>query len=117
MVNIFKESTEKVWMMYRDGLSNLEIQRQTGYTINMIASAISRGRQKGIIGDRYYMQPLDQRRKSKTRRGSISNIIEGLSHEQNKWLIETTREYGCHSIAETILELVRDAYETEKERA
>jgi|SaaInl85LU_5_DNA_1037374.scaffolds.fasta_scaffold14491_6 hypothetical protein len=107
------EETKRVWQLKLEGLKNYEIAEIMGFTPDRVGRAILRGRAKGELPIPERVQPVCDRRQTYIRRGTISTVIEGLSERQNFWLVDEARKYECDSLAEYILELVRDAYEVE----
>lgn len=116
MANLFKQSTKRVWELRLQGYSNLEIKDILDLTPCAIASAVRRGRECGAL-PRYNQTAMpDRRRGSEIRRGTISLILSGLSIEQQEWLVHEAADTGCETIAEYILEIVRDEYEQVKSK-
>jgi len=52
--------------------------------------------------------------KNYLRLGSISAVLDDLTNEQVDWLATQTRQLGCETVAEFIVEVVRDAHANEE---
>lgn len=110
------EDTKRVWELHLQGCKNYEIAQITGFKPHRVAHAIMRGRAKGEIPIPERVQPVCDRRATYIKRGTVNSIVEELSEEQNYWLVDEARKYECDSLAEYILEIVRDVYELEKSK-
>ena len=110
------EETKKVWELHLQGCKNYEIAQIMGFTQDRVGRAIMRGRAKGELPIPKIIQPVCDRRATYIKRGTVNSIVEGLSEEQNYWLVDEARKLGCDSLSEYILEIVRDVFEMEKNK-
>lgn len=103
--------TLKIWDMCKNGLSAREIAHQTGWKFGKVNSAVRRGRDAGVI-PRPQAKPISSgsHHRNYMRLGSISAICNSLATEQVEWLATEARRIECETVAEFILELVRDAH-------
>ena len=111
------EQTKKIFKMFLKGKTSVEIQAKLGVSQGVVAGALARGREAGVIPPKRLATPLDQLRNSKVNRGNIADIINGLDDDQQMWLIRNTVDLRCTTISEFILEIVRDCYFDEKEKS
>tara|TARA_R110002072_G_scaffold16735_4_gene64965 strand:+ start:2540 stop:2896 length:357 start_codon:yes stop_codon:yes gene_type:complete len=105
-----KEQTKTIWKLNLQGENSREIAKRLGLTKTLVDSAISRGKESGDIPKRK-TNPLLFNNSNYIKMGSIGGIINTLNHEQLIWLTDEAHGLGCETIAEMILEIVRDAYE------
>ena len=111
------DDTMAVWQAFDSGLQHSEIQDKLGFSYDKVTSAIYRGRQKGIIAPAVRCAPLDPRLSyNRFRRGSIADVVDGLSLENQHAFISHAREQGYETIAEFLLDLAIDFLEQERER-
>jgi len=114
MANKFNPDTALIWDMHEQGYTNKAIAEQNGWGIHKVASAISRGRERGTLARPKLMTAVDHRRRfGGIRRGSISDVMMGLSEERQEWLVSNAFEQGYDSIAEYLLDVVLDIYDLE----
>jgi len=109
--------TLKIWELYLAGHSVREIESELGFKFGKVNSALRRGRESGVIPPRRNERPLRMQvdgTQSYTRLGSISFILNSLNLDQMHWLAAEIRTCGCETVAEFILELVRDAHADEE---
>lgn len=109
--------TLQIWQEYNDGADPKKIAEGIGLSFCAVRKAISRGRKTGAV------EPLDrtrdfkhQLRKRRLSKGSMKEVFGSISKDQQIWLLEQTSEIGCETVAEYLVELVRDAYEEEKNK-
>lgn len=95
------------------GMSSKEISEVLGMKPNTVSNMLLRGRHKGVLPWRKEadMSPKYRLKKSGVTLGAMMSVVQGLSPEQRSWLIGQTEDLGCETIAEFIIEIVRDAYE------
>ena len=114
MANKFNPDTALIWRLHEQGMTNKAIAEQNGWGIHKVASAIGRGRERGVISKPKLMTAVDHRRRfGGIRRGSINNVMLGLCEERQEWLVSSAFEQGYDSIAEYLLDVVLDLYDTE----
>ena len=94
-----KEQTKTIWKLRLEGNNSVEI-----------ADLLGRGKEAGEI-PKPKTNPLLYNNPNYIKMGSIGGIINTLNHEQLIWLTDEAHGLGCETIAEMILEIVRDAYE------
>jgi len=111
MTKEIKAHTKKVWQLKLEGASNTEIMNQLNMSESAVVGAIHRGRARGDLPKRKYLKPYDKQANSVIPRGTISNIIENLNENQNKWLVDEAIRIECRSISEHITEIIRDYYD------
>jgi hypothetical protein len=104
------EQTKTIFKLALKGKSSSEIQAALGVSEGTVSGALSRGRAAGHIPPKAKKTAIDRLHNSNINRGKIGDIISGLDLEQNEWLVKTTIDLKCESIAEFILEIVRDEY-------
>lgn len=107
--------TLKIWEMSLAGASSREIEAELDFKFGKINSALRRGRDAGVI-PRPQAKPISSgsHHKNYMRLGSVSAILDALSDEQVEWLATEARKIECETVAEYILELVRDAHADEE---
>jgi len=103
--------TIKIWELHLSGHSAPRIQRELGFKSGKVTSAIRRGRESGIIPRPVVKNPFKFGVSTYARLGSVSSIIEGLDQDQLSWLASEVKRCECETVAEMLLEYVRDAYE------
>ena len=110
-----KPDTLKIWQLSKDGLSAREISAKLGFKFNKVNSALRRGRESNELPP-IFKKAISHARHHKNylRLGSISAVLDDLTNEQVDWLATQTRQLGCETVAEFILELVRDAHTNEE---
>jgi len=107
--------TFKIWQLSKDGLSAREISAKLGFKFNKVNSALRRGREANALPPILKKSISHSRHhKNYLRLGSISTVLDDLTNEQVDWLAAQTRQLGCETVAEFILELVRDAHADEE---
>lgn len=104
------DQTLEIWRLCELGHPNSEIERIMGLSQSSVAHAVYRGRKKGVLPKVRFVHEYELRVEGKLRRGSICNILDGLDEEQRKLIVDQARKLECASIAEYILEIVRDAF-------
>lgn len=104
-----KQSTKDVWALRNQGLGRKQISEKLGMSVTTVESAIRRGREQGKvkrvapIRDRFYG--------TRVKRGTVNHVVDGLSDVQHEWIMEEVRRTGCETVAEYLLEIVRDLHE------
>lgn len=109
------ERTKRIWKLHMDGKRNEEIEVILGAPRSVVACAVRRGRDAGVLPKPKLRGSVDKRAQTMIRRGSIGHIIDSLSEEQGAWLVDSARKFECETLAEFILEVVRDAHAEELE--
>jgi len=104
------EQTKTILTMYLAGKSNAEIEREMNLSRATVSSAVSRGRDYGLIPPKRKRTNVDKVLGGHIRRGSISRIIAGLDQDQANWLIDQALKLKCETISEFISEIILDAY-------
>lgn len=104
------EQTKAILTMYLAGKSNAEIEREMNLSRATVSSAVSRGRDYGLIPPKRKRTKIDKVLGGHIRRGSISAIIAGLDQDQANWLIDQALTLKCETISEFISEIILDAY-------
>jgi len=110
MPNNKKRRTEIICEMTAEGWSAKDIAKELNVSYSTVTSARSRGRDKGALPKIEYGSPLSHGSTYYLRRGCIGDIIGSLSKDQLIWLVKEADKYECETLAEIILELVRDAH-------
>jgi len=107
--------TLKIWQLSKEGLSAREISAKLGFKFNKVNSALRRGREANALPP-ILKKSISHSRQHKNylKLSSISAVLDALTEEQVDWLATQTRQLECDSIAEFILELVRDAHAHEE---
>jgi len=105
-----KSNTKKILEMTLDGMGTKEIATKLNVSYSTVTSARKRGRDKGELPKIEYGSPLSHGSTYYLRRGCIGDIISGLSKDQLIWLVKEADNYECETLAEVILEMVRDAH-------
>lgn len=103
--------TQTIWQLHLSGMKPAEICNELNVSYSLAVSAIWRGRKSGAIpklpsSRSSYLQ----RKKNHIPKGHIGTILDELSEEQQIWVAKSTHDYGCQTLAELLLELVRDAH-------
>lgn len=108
--------TKMIWDLHLSGMTNKEIEQELGVVTSLVASAVARGREIGVLPVKKFKSKADRRRRTYIRRGSVREIQDALSEGQQEWLALTAIGLGCDSIAEYLVELIRDVHEVDNER-
>jgi hypothetical protein len=106
-----RNQTHTIWQRHLSGMAPRQICDELNVSYPLVVSAIWRGRKNGAIpklpsSRSSYLQ----RKKNHIPKGHIGTILDGMSEEQQVWLAKSTHDYGCQTLAELLLELVRDAH-------
>jgi hypothetical protein len=104
------EQTKTIWKLNLQGENSREIATRLGLTKTLVDSAISRGKEAGEI-PKPKSNPLLYNNSNYIKMGNIGWLIKQLDRDQLIWLADEAHGLGCETIAEMILEIVRDAYE------
>jgi hypothetical protein len=107
--------TFKIWELSKKGLSSTQISRELGFKFGKVNSALRRGREGNILPP-HPIKPISSgsHHKNYMRLGNVSAILDALNKDQVDWLATEARKIGCETVAEFILELVRDAHANEE---
>lgn len=99
--------TLKIWKLHLAGYTAPQIQKKLKFKYAKVTSSIRRGRDIGALP-----RPVFKISSSTfARLGSVSSILTGLDRNQLDWLELQIEKYKCETVAEMVLEYVRDAYE------
>lgn len=109
---VTSDTTKKIWDLFLKGKSVPEIATKLGVKRHHVSSALSRGRDKGVIPrvNRVYSTSY-MLVKFKLKAGTMISLMDQLSSEQRIWLCTEASKIGCETIEEYLLEKVRDDYE------
>jgi len=99
--------------MYNEGKSNGEIAAELGVNYSLVTSALCRGRAEGAVPPVVLASPLSAGTQYYLTKGTMGYVVTHLSREQQVWLAKLANQYGCETMAEVILEIVRDAHALE----
>ena len=108
--------TLEIWKLYSQGVSIVHIAEKLSLKPNSVNAAVVRGFVKGVVTKRKAasgMRPALKRMGLQT--GSVRDIFDGLDEDQRNWLMDEVMGMGCETIAEYLLEQIRDAYEESKD--
>ena len=106
-----KSQTHTIWQLHLRGMAPPQICDKLNVSYPLVVSAIWRGRKSGAIAKLPSSRSSYlQRKKNHIPKGHIGTILDGLSEEQQIWVAKSTHDYGCQTLAELLLELVRDAH-------
>jgi len=108
-----KERTFQIWEMKRQGMKPKEIAAALDVSYSMVSSALYRGRQHGRLASKGRGDIRYQLAQQNVKYGSISDILAALTREQVDWLSDQTLGTGCATLAEYIVEVLRDAHTEE----
>ena len=109
------EQTKTIWKKYNAGQSNKEIAAEMGIKYSTVTSALTRGRADGVIPPVLLGSPLNHGTNYYLHKGTMGSLLTKLTREQLVWLTKLAEKYGCETMAEVILELVRDAHALEEQ--
>jgi len=104
------EQTKTIWKKYNAGKSNKEIAKELGLKYSTVTSALTRGRAEGVIPPVLLGSPLNHGTNYYMHRGTMGYVLTRLTREQVLWVCREAEKYGCQTMAELMLELVRDAH-------
>lgn len=109
------DSTTKIWDLYREGYKVTEISRMMNLSYPMVSSAVGRGRRAGILEPKSsytlpYLLQINSLQVGRLKK----DIINKLSQRQQNWLVNKSVDLGCESLAEYIVEVLRDEYEKDR---
>lgn len=107
--------TMQIWQMYNEGKSNGEIAKELGVSYSLVTSALCRGRDEGVVPPVILGSPLSYGTPYYMTRGTMGYVVTHLSREQQVWLAKLAKQYGCETMAEIIVEIVRDAHALEED--
>ena len=108
-----KERTFKIWELSRQGMKPTQIAEALGVSYSMVNSAVYRGRLQGKLSPKGRGNVRYQLAQQNVKYGSISDILAALTQEQVNWLSDQTLETGCATLAEYIVEVLRDTHSEE----
>lgn len=106
------EKTRRVWSLSNTGYNTAAISEITGLPIGIVSNAIHRGRKKGVVRHKNETERTLRAllKKNHITMGSMVWALEQLTPAQRVWVIEQAIRYECESVAELMVEMVRDAY-------
>lgn len=107
------EQTKTIWKLKLEGNDSLEISNLLGLKKSLVDSAVSRGIEAGALQKRK-SNPLIWNNSNYIKMGNIGWLIKQLDRDQLYWLADESLKTRCETMAEMILEIVRDAYEETK---
>ena len=112
------DRTRKIWELYATGVRPKEIARRMGLPPHVVHTATHIGRQRGVLIKQRgsVFSPGYQMRKTNLHYGRMEAIFQSLTVGQSLWLIDQVHRLGMDTILEYVVELVRDAYEEDKEK-
>ena len=108
-----KERTFQIWEMKKQGMTPKEIAAALDVSYSMVNSALYRGRLHGKLAPKGRGNIRYQLAQQNVKYGSISDILAALTKEQVNWLSDQTLGTGCATLAEYIVEVLRDAHSEE----
>lgn len=112
MPNNYSPDTQVIWDMHLKGVRNMDICAKTGFNMPKVASAISRGRDLGVLPPVKFIPASEFLIKNGTiRRGNVSDVLNRLGETERDWVVQTAANEGYESISEYLLDLVLDEYE------
>lgn len=103
--------TVKIWKLHLAGYNVHRIQKKLGFKHAKVTSAIRRGRDIGALPQPVFKNSCRLGLSTFVRLGSVSSILAELDKNQLDWLKLQIKQYECETVAEMMLEYVRDAYE------
>lgn len=106
------EKTRRVWSLSNTGYSTAEISEITGLSTGIVANAVCRGRKKGVVRQKNEKEKTLQAllNKNHVNMGSMVWVLEQLTPAQRVWVIKEAIRYECGTVAELMVELLRDLY-------
>ena len=107
--DVFKRCVE----MYEAGYYPQQIVAQTEFSPTEVRNAIARARRIGAITPHRNSRQQSLRffvEKYHIKIGTVGAIGHALSPDQRQWLVNETARLGCSSVAEYLLEVVRDLH-------
>ena len=105
-----KNRTFQIWEMGRQGMKPKEIMKALDVSYCTVNSALYRGRQQGKLSPKGRGNIRYQLAQQNVKYGSISDVLATLTKEQVDWLTDQTLALGCETLAEYIVEVLRDAH-------
>lgn len=108
--------TLQIWEASKNGLTPNAIAEKMGVSRCSVRTALTRGRKGGFVPPPEQASNLKHLlRAYNLRNGNVGEIYDSLTTEQSRWLIEAASKIECETVAEYLIELVRDEYEREKQ--
>lgn len=104
------DRTKTIWRMYNEGQPTKKIAAALGVKYSLVSCAVSRGRQTGAVPPLKPASPLSDGTMYYLNRGTMGYLVGNLTREQQIWLAHQAQDYGCDTLAEVVLEIVRDAH-------
>lgn len=98
--------------MSNTGYSTAEISEITGLSTGIVANAVCRGRKKGVVRHKNETERTLRAllKKNHITMGSMVGVLEQLTPAQRVWVIEEAIRYECGTVAELMVEMIRDVY-------
>ena len=100
--------------MYNDGKLTQEIADELGVNYSLVSCAVKRGRDAGIIPPTQPASPFSDGVPYHLNKGTMGYVVSNLTRKQQIWLARKAKKYGCQSMAEIILELIRDVHASQR---
>lgn len=110
-----KPQTLQIWEASRNGLKPHEIAEKFGASSYSVRTALTRGRKGGFVPPVQASNTKHMLRSYNLRSGSFREIYDSLTTEQSRWLMEAACKIECETVAEYIIEMLRDEFEKENE--
>ena len=107
------KQTKTIWKLKLEGNNSVQICNLLGLPKSLVDSALSRGIEAGVLQKRK-SNPLLFNNSNYIKMGNIGWLIKQLDRDQLYWLADESLKTRCETMAEMILEIVRDAYEETK---
>ena len=107
-----KETTRRAWSLANTGYNTAEIGKIMGLPTHTVSSMINRGRNKGVVRQKTERDKTLRAllKKNHVTMGNMAWILGQLTPEQRLWVIDEVIKYKCETVAELVVELLRDAY-------
>jgi len=100
--------------MSNAGRSNNEIAEALGITYGNATQLITKARKNGLLPPKapksLHHEIKEEIESSGFSRGYIGSVLEQLSKGQRIWMYQGIHTYECQSVAEYLLELVREEH-------
>ncbi len=107
--------SQHILQMTREGYAAKNIAEELNLSYQLVSATIKKARDEGVLPPRKPKSPLIHNSTHYLKRGSIKQLVSQLSDDQALWLVREADKYGCETMSEIILEIVRDAYEAREE--
>lgn len=101
--------------MTKEGQTPRNISEELHVSYQIVCGTIKKARDAGMLPPRKTSSPLTHGSPFYMKRGSIRYIVNELTEEQRQWLVKEADKYGCDTMSEMIVEIIRDAHEAREE--